>query len=64
MPRADNATPPSDETVAPRVAEEVEIDETVGEERVGAVAEAVDVTDKLSIPILGLLPDDPPDPLW
>ncbi len=64
VPRADNAAPPSEETVAPKVAEVVEIDETVGVVSAGAVAAAVEVTDKLSIPILGRLPVDPPDPLW
>jgi hypothetical protein len=49
VPRADNAAPPLEETVAPNVAEVVVIDETVGEVRAGAVAAAVDVTEILSI---------------
>ena len=41
VPRADNAAPPSEEIVAPRIAEVGAIDETVGEDRVGEVADAV-----------------------
>lgn len=64
VPLADRAAPPFEETVAPSVAEVVVIDATVGVEIVGAVDAAVEVTNKLSIPIFGLLPVDPPDPLW
>ena len=63
VPLAVRAAPPLEETVAPSVAEVVAMDDAVGVVRVGAVAAAVEVTDKLSIPILGRLPLDPPVPL-